>query len=85
VFQNIVRLIVSLLVPAAKETEVTRMLRDFFRRRFDGNAAELFHQLGNSLAFVHLKFSFESAEMTGNRGRFFFQASVLESRSDNDG
>lgn len=85
VFQNIVRLIVSLLVPAAKETEITRMLRDFFRRRFDGAAAELFHQLGNSLAFVHLKFSFESAEMTGNRGRFFFQASVLESRSGNDG
>src|SRR5262245_10505096 len=85
VLQNIVRLIVPLLVPAAKETEITGMLGNFFRRRFDGDAAEFFHQLGNSLAFVHLKSNFGSAEMTGNRGRFFFQASVLESRSVNDG
>jgi len=85
VFKNIVRLIVALLIPAAKKTEVARVLRNFCRRRFNRNAAEFFHQLGNSLAFVHLKFSFESAEMTGNRGRFFFQASVLEFRSGNDG
>ena len=85
VLENVVRLIITLFIPAAKETEVAGMLRDLLRRRFDGDAAKLGHQLGNSLAFVHLKFSFEAAEMTGNRGRFFFQASVLEFRSGNDG
>ncbi len=79
------RLIVSLLIPAAKETEIAGMLTNFFRRRFHRYAAKFFHQPGNSLAFAHLKINLGSTEMTGNRGRFFFQTSVLESRSGNDG
>jgi len=41
--QNVVRLVIALLVPAAKETEVTGMLRDIVRRGLRGRAAQLFH------------------------------------------
>lgn len=70
--EHVVCFVVALLVPAAKKTEVTGMLRDLVRRLLRRRAAQLFHQPGNSLAFVHGKLNFVSAEMTGNRARIVF-------------
>jgi hypothetical protein len=70
--EYIVRFVVALLIPATKKAEVTGMLRDFASRFIRRRAAQLFDQPGNSLAFVHRKINFVSAEMTGNRARIVF-------------
>jgi hypothetical protein len=85
VLQDIVRFVITLLVPATKKTEITGVLCNFIRGRSHRPTAKLLDQPGNSLAFIHFKLNLESAEMTGNRGRVFFEASVLRSRSARDG
>ena len=70
--EHVVRFVVALLIPATKKAEVTGMLRDFVGRFISRGAAQLFHQPGNSLAFVHGTLSFGSAEMTGNRAPIVF-------------
>lgn len=71
--QDIVRFVVALLIPAAEKAHVARMLRDVARPGEVRRAAQFFHQLGNSLAFVHGKLNLVSAEMTGNRAPIVFQ------------
>ena len=71
VLEDIVGFVVALLIPAAEETDVARVPGNFARRLLR-RRAQLFHQSGNSLAFVHGKLSFVSAEMTGNRARIVF-------------
>lgn len=72
-FEHVVRFVIALLVPATEKTDVTGMLRDLARRLVGRRAAQLRHQLGNSLAFVHGELSFGSAVMTGNPARILFQ------------
>ena len=71
--EDIVRFVVTLLIPAAEKTDVTGMLRDFLARGRGRRTAQLLHQPGNSLAFVHGKLNLVSAEMTGNRAPIVFQ------------
>ena len=70
--EDVVRFVVALFIPATKKAKVTGMLRDFVGRFISRGAAQLFHQPGNSLAFVHGTLSFGSAEMTGNRAPIVF-------------
>ena len=70
--EDVVRFVIALLVPAAEETEVAWMPGNLARRLFRRRAAQLLHESGNSLAFVHEEFSLVSAEMTGNRARIVF-------------
>jgi len=70
--EDIVRFVIALLIPATKKAEVTGMLLEFVGRFISRDAAQLFHQPGNSLAFVHGTLSFSSAEMTGNRAPIVF-------------
>ena len=71
-FEDIVRLIISLLVPAAKKSAVIRMI---------GNRAAGFcllasqgsHELGNSLAFTHGGRNLVAPAMMGKRARFTFR------------
>ncbi len=71
--KDIVRFVITLLIPAAKEADVTRMLCDIVRRAVGWRTAQLFDEPGNSLAFVHGKLTLVSAEMTGNRVGIVFQ------------
>ena len=71
--EDIVRFVITLLIPAAKEADVTRMLCDIVRRAVGWRTAQLFDEPGNSLAFVHGKLTLVSAEMTGNRVGTVFQ------------
>lgn len=72
VLEHVMRVVVTLLIPAAKESEIARMPRDFVGRVLRRRAARFGDQSGNSLAFVHGKLSLDSAEMTGNRARIVF-------------
>jgi len=70
--EDVVRVIIALLIPAAEKTEIAWMLGNLARRPFRRRAAQLLHESGNSLAFAHEEFSLVSAEMTGNRARIVF-------------
>lgn len=70
--KHVVRLVITLLIPATKKTEVAGMPGDFVGRFISRETAQPFHQPGNSLAFVHGTLSFGSAEMTGNRAPIVF-------------
>lgn len=82
--EDVVRLVITLLIPATKEAEVAGMIRNFLPRPIGGLAAQLFDQPGNSLVFVHGKLILVSAEMTGNPARIVFQrrAGVRTAASD---
>jgi hypothetical protein len=67
--EDVVRFVITLFIPTAKKTDVTRMLGDFVRLGAGRCAAQLRDELGNSLAFIHGKLSLVSAVMTGNRAR----------------
>ena len=73
--EDVVRFVVTLLIPTAKKAHVTGMIRNLVGCLFRRWAAQLLDESGNSLAFVHGELSFVSAAMTGNRARilFFFQ------------
>jgi len=71
--EDIVRFVVALFVPAAKEAKITRVGRDLAGRRLSRRVAYLFKQPGNSLAFAHEERNLVSAEMTGNRARILFR------------
>lgn len=58
-FEDIVRFVIPLLVPAAKKSGVARMLRDVVRLGIGRRAAQLFDEAGNSLVFAHGKLNFE--------------------------
>ncbi len=68
--ENIVRLVVSLLVPAAKKRAVIRMIGDGAAGRFCVAAFERLHELGNSLAFTHGGRNLVAPAMMGKRARF---------------
>ena len=51
--KNIVRLVVSLLVPAPKKSAIIRMVGDGVGSRLCLAALQRLHELGNSLAFTH--------------------------------
>ena len=70
--QNVVRLVVTLLVPAAKKRTIKRMARhvarkspECFRGRVDIVAFELAHKLRNPLAFAHEGLNFIVPQMMG--------------------
>ena len=68
-FQDIVRLIVPLFVPATKKGTVIRMIGN----RVTGScfaAAQSLHELGNSLAFAHGVRNLVAPAMMGKRARF---------------
>ena len=71
-FEDVVRFVVALLIPTAKKTHVTGMVRNLVGCLFRRRAAQLLDEPGNSLAFVHGELSFVSAVMTGNRARSLF-------------
>ncbi len=73
--QNVVRLVVTLLVPAAKKRTIKRMARHVARKsrlrgtgygaRVDIVAFELAHKLRNPLAFAHEGLNFIVPQMMG--------------------
>lgn len=82
--EDVVSFVISLLIPAEKETDVARIPGNFARRALRRRAAQLFHQSGNPLAFVHEALNLVSAEMTGNRARIVFprRADVITATGD---
>jgi hypothetical protein len=68
--ENIVRLIVSLLVPAAKKRVVIRMVGDRAATGFCLAASQRLHEFGNSLAFAHGGRNLVAPAMMGKRARF---------------
>lgn len=68
--ENIVRLIVTLLVPAAKKRAVIRMVGDRATTGFCLAAAQSLHEFGNSLAFAHGGPNLVAPAMMGKRARF---------------
>lgn len=62
--QNVVRLVVTLFVPAAKKGAIKRMVRHV-ARRIDIFAFELAHKLRNPLAFAHGGLNFIVPQMMG--------------------
>ena len=76
VLKHVVRFVIALLIPAAKETDVTGMRGDLVGAFRGRAAAQFLDELGNSLAFVHGKLTFGAAEMTGNQHTFFRRAVV---------
>ena len=62
--QNVVRLVVTLLIPATKERAVKRVIRHF-AGRIDIVALELAHELRNPLAFAHGGLNFIVPQMMG--------------------
>lgn len=70
-FQNIVSLVIALLVPAAEERAVKRMVRHH-ARKIDIVAFELAHEARNPLAFAHVGLNLTEAQMSGKPRRFAF-------------
>src|SRR5437868_9004347 len=62
--QNVMRLVVTLLVPAAKERAIERMVR-YVAGKIDIVAFELAHKLRNPLAFAHGGLNFIVPQMMG--------------------
>ena len=62
--QNIVRFIVTLIIPAAKVGSVKRMIGNL-AGKISILTFEVAHELRNSFAFVHEAFNFTMAEMMG--------------------
>ena len=69
-FQNIVGLIITLLVPALKKRPVIRMIGDRGAAGFCFAALQPLHELGNSLAFAHGVRNLVAPAMMGKRARF---------------
>ena len=68
-FENVMRLVVTLFVPATKKGTVIRMIGN----RVTGScfaAAQSLHELGNSLAFAHGGRNLAVPAMMGKRARF---------------
>jgi len=70
--EHIMRFVVALLIPASEKADIAGMPRNLAPRVLGRLLLQLFHQPGNSLAFVHGTLSLVSAEMTGNRARRVF-------------
>ena len=68
--QNIVCLIITLLVPAAKKRPVIGMIGDRAAGGFCPAAFQSLHELGNSLAFAHGGRNLVAPAMMGKRARF---------------
>jgi len=68
--ENIVRLIISLLVPALKKRAVIGMIGDRVPTGFCFAAAQFLHESGNSLAFAHGGPNLVAPAMMGKRARF---------------
>ncbi len=68
--ENIVRLIVTLLVPATKKCAVIRVVGDGIAGGFGLAAFQRLHELGNSLAFAHGGRNLVAPAMMGKRARF---------------
>ena len=68
--ENIVRLVVSLLVPAVKECTIIRMVGDGTGGGLSFAAFQRLHELGNSLAFAHEGRNLVAPAMMGKRARF---------------
>ncbi len=79
------RFVITLLVPAAEESNITGMLRDIVRLKAWWRATQLRYEFGNSLAFVHEKLSFVVAEMTGNPAPFLFPTEGCGERGGREG
>ena len=69
-FEDIVRLVVLLLVPAAKKRAVIGMIGDGAAAGFGPVAFQRLHELGNSLAFTHEGPNLVAPAMMGKRARF---------------
>jgi hypothetical protein len=68
--ENIVRLIITLLVPAAKKRAVIWMIGDRIPTGFGLAAPQFLHEFGNSLAFAHGLRNLVAPAMMGKRARF---------------
>jgi hypothetical protein len=68
--ENIVRLIITLLVPATKKCAVIRMVGNSVAGGFSLAAFQCLHELGNSLAFAHGGRNLVAPAMMGKRARF---------------
>jgi hypothetical protein len=68
--ENIVRLIVTLLIPATKKCTIIRMVGDRATGGFSLTASQRLHELGNSLAFTHGGRNLVAPAMMGKRARF---------------
>jgi hypothetical protein len=68
--ENIVRLIITLLVPALKKRSVIRMIGNRVPTGFCLAAAQFLHEFGNSLAFAHGGRNLVAPAMMGKRARF---------------
>ena len=68
--ENIVRFVVSLLVPAMKKCAVIRMVGDRVATGLCLAAFHRFDELGNSLAFAHGGRNLVAPAMMGKRARF---------------
>ena len=69
-FENIMRLVVTLFVPATKKGAVIRMIGDRAAPGFCLAAFQRLHELGNSLAFAHGGRNLAVPAMMGKRARF---------------
>jgi hypothetical protein len=68
--ENIVRLIVTLRVPATKKRAIIRMIGDRVAAGFRLATFQRLHELGNSLAFAHGGRNLVAPAMMGKRARF---------------
>jgi hypothetical protein len=68
--KNIVRLVVSLFVPAVKKCAVIGMVGDRAAPALCVAASQRLHELGNSLAFAHEGRNLVAPAMMGKRARF---------------
>src|SRR5205814_6211659 len=68
--ENIVRLIVSLFVPAMKKCTIIRMVGDGVAGGFSSAAFQRLHEFGNSLAFAHEGRNLMAPAMMGKQARF---------------
>jgi hypothetical protein len=63
-FQDVVRFVITLLVPTAKIGAIERMIR-YFAREIGVSALEAADELRNPFAFVHEAFNFTMPPMMG--------------------
>ena len=79
--EDIVRFVVTLLVPATKEPAIAGMLRNFTLVCRGCRALQFLHELRNPLAFSHPAFSLLLSEMRGKPAcANFLEGEYLHSR-----
>lgn len=78
-FENVVRFVVTLFIPAAEKCAIKWLLVQRQRLWIDIFLSKLAHEARNPLAFVHGGLNLSAAPMMGKRARFTFPEGSPES------